>query len=199
MHSSVTTSPCPVAWKVSMKCLLSLPCLVCVLLVPAAKAVTIEMVTVGNPGNAPDTRYNSHRLRLGGPRLPDRQVRGHGRPVHRVSQRRGQGRPQRALQHEHGDPSEQRRQHRANRFFPQLQLQRGRRLGRPAGEQCELLGRGPVCQLAPQRPAHRAAGSRNDRGRRVSQCRQRHAVRTQRRRTVLHPQCERVVQGGLSR
>ena len=24
-----------------------------------AKAVTIEMVTVGNPGNAPDTRYDA--------------------------------------------------------------------------------------------------------------------------------------------
>ena len=25
-----------------------------------ARAVTIDMVTVGNPGNAPDTRYNAH-------------------------------------------------------------------------------------------------------------------------------------------
>ena len=73
------------------------------------------------------------------------------------------------------------RKHPARRFFAQLQLQRGRRLGRPAGELCELLGRGPVCQLAPQRSAHRAAGAGNDRGWRVSRYRQPDAVRTQRR------------------
>ena len=81
-----------------------------------------------------------------------------------------------------GDPFVRRRKHPANRFFPQLQLQRGRRLGQPAGELRELLGRGPVCQLAPQRPAHRGAGSRNDRGRRVSRRRQPDAVWPQRRR-----------------
>ena len=59
--------------------------------------ISLDIVTVGNAGNATD----SHGVRRGGPRLRDRQVRSDGRSVHRVSQRRGGDRYVRAVQHEH--------------------------------------------------------------------------------------------------
>ena len=165
-----------------------------------AQAVTIDMVTVGNPGNAPDTRYNSisvgsvdHVYQIGKYEVTAGQYTEFLNAVAKAD-------PNGLYNTPMGDPTDSvRRKHPANRFFAQLQLQRGRRLGQPAGELCELLGRGPVCQLAPQRPAHRRAGSGNDRGRRVSRCRQPDAVWTQRRRTVLHSHRGRVVQGGLPR
>jgi sulfatase modifying factor 1 len=50
----------PVVRENSMKYGKFILCLVWVLLIAAdVRAVTIDMVTVGNPGNAPDTRYNS--------------------------------------------------------------------------------------------------------------------------------------------
>ena len=53
------------------------------------------------------------------------------------------------------------------RQFGQLHVQRGRRLGQPAGELRVLGRRGAVRQLAAQRPADRAAGSLDHRGRGV--------------------------------
>ena len=165
-----------------------------------AQAVTIDMVPVGNPGNAPDTRYDgisvgsvANAYQIGKYEVTAGQ---YTEFLNAVAKTDPNGLYNTAM----GDPGfSLRRKHPANRFFPELQLQRGRRLGEPAGELCELLGRGPVCQLAPQRPAHRGAGSGNDRGRRVSRCRQPDAVWTQRRREILHPHRGRVVQGGLPR
>ena len=70
--------------------------------ISSAEAITIDMVTGRQPRQRAGYALQQYLCRLGGLRLPDRQVRGHGRPVHRVPQRRGQGRPQRAVQHGHG-------------------------------------------------------------------------------------------------
>ena len=133
------------------------------------------MVTVGNPGNAADTRYDAtgfgsvgYVYQIGKYEVTAGQ---YTEFLNAVAKADPNGLYNTAMG-DHGLLPWSWCKHPANRFFPQLQLQRGRRLGQPAGELRELLGRGPVCQLAPQRPADGAAGSGNHRGRRVHQHRQ---------------------------
>ena len=71
------------------------------LLASAASAVTIDWVTVGDPGNACDPQPQGCFGAVAR-RLPHREVRGHERAVRRVPEREGGLRPARALQHEHG-------------------------------------------------------------------------------------------------
>ena len=66
---------------------------------------SLETVTVGNPGNAADTRYETPGYGCGGLHVQHRQVRGDGRAVHGVPQRRGRHGHLRAVQHEHVDRS----------------------------------------------------------------------------------------------
>ena len=64
--------------------------LVAAIALPATvSAVNIEMVPVGNPGNAPDTRYNSISVGSVGYDYQIGKYEVTAGPVHRVPQRRG--------------------------------------------------------------------------------------------------------------
>ena len=125
-------------------------------LASAASAVTIDWVTVGDPGNACDTQSQGCFGAVGyAYRIA--KLRGHERPVRRVPEREGGLRPARALQHEHGLGL---RRHHAQRQLGQLHLQRDRRPRGHAGELRVVLRRAALRELAAQRPGRAATRRR---------------------------------------
>ena len=126
-----------------------------------AGQTSLQFVTVGDPGNAPDADPDHDRLRLGRLRLPDGQVRRDGRPVLPVPQRRGEDATPTALYnswHGHGlcrpIGITQSGSSGSYSYAVTGSDSQGRQL---SDLRCHLGRCGPLLQLAAKRPARPAA------------------------------------------
>ena len=125
----------------------------------SVQAVTIDMVTVGNPGNAADTRYDltgfgsvGYNYQIGKYEVTAGQYTEFLNAVAKADPRDFTTRI--CSIRSGANP--------ANWFITQFQLLGTRRRSQPTGELRRLLGRGPVCQLASQRPANWSARPLNN-------------------------------------
>ena len=165
---------------------------------PAHAEVTIDWVTVGDPGNACDTQTDgcfgavAYAYQIGKYEVTNAQ---YAEFLNAVAATDTYG----ALQHEHGLGL---RRHHAQRQLGELHVQRHRRPRGHAGELRVVLRRAALRELAAQRPADGGAGRHDDRGRRL------HDHRRRGSQQLDHAQCRchglphqrgRVVQGGVLR